>query len=325
MGAMFDVQKRRPMWLLAAFIGGIAFTTVALSFMKCSNADYPLINPSTPCISRDAREAVTFDAFHETLERWIFEHATEYGVTESAVYFRDLQNGPTFGINESVPFSPSSLLKVPVMIAIFREAEQEPTILKQEIEIEGSMQNPNQDIEAEKTVMDGHTYTIAELVEKMIVNSDNRSKDILRRLLTIHTSQEDPLLETLQEAGIATENYREGDFLSVKTYASFFRMLYHATFLNREMSNAALKLLARTTFTQGLIAGLPSKITVAHKFGIRDNIAEDPDQLHDCGIIYHPQRAYLLCIMTRGTDLELMSRFIAKISSMVYAEVDMRY
>ncbi|HLC75580.1 MAG TPA: serine hydrolase [Candidatus Peribacterales bacterium] len=323
---MFDAQKRRLVWLLMAFMGGIALTTAVFAVARCSNANYPLINPMTPCIARDAREAVTFTVFQKTLERWMDEYAAEYGVTESAVYFRDLQNGPTFGINDHILFSPSSLLKVPVMIAVFREAEREPTILEQEIEIKGAMLNPSQDIEPEKTVIDGHTYTVAELVEKMIVNSDNRSKDILRRLLILRTSQEDPLFETLQDAGMATEDYREDDFLSVKTYAAFFRMLYHATFLNREMSNAALELLTRTTFTQGLVAGLPLKTTAAHKFGIRDNnITKDLYQLHDCGIIYHPRRAYMLCIMTRGTDLDQMARFIAKISSMVYAEVDIKY
>jgi hypothetical protein len=38
------------------------------------------------------------------------------------------------------------------------------------------------------------------------------------------------------------------EFISVKDYASFFRILYNASYLNREYSETALKLLSETLY-----------------------------------------------------------------------------
>ncbi|MHB8709527.1 MAG: serine hydrolase, partial [Desulfuromonadales bacterium] len=70
----------------------------------------------------------------------------------------------------------------------------------------------------------------------------------------------------------------------------------------------------------GLTAGLPKSIEVAHKFGERGDLA-GAMQLHDCGVIYHPDTPYLLCVMTRGDQHNQMTAAIAETSRMVYDEV----
>ncbi|MBP9181152.1 MAG: serine hydrolase [Bacteroidia bacterium] len=44
-------------------------------------------------------------------------------------YFRDLDNGIWIGINEKEEFAPASLFKLPLMLAILKEAESNPAIL----------------------------------------------------------------------------------------------------------------------------------------------------------------------------------------------------
>ena len=56
---------------------------------------------------------------------------------EVSVYFRDLQYGPTFGIDEYSKFSPASLLKLPMMISYLSLSEDNPDILNKEIYFEG--------------------------------------------------------------------------------------------------------------------------------------------------------------------------------------------
>ena len=109
------------------------------------------------------------------------------------------------------------------------------------------------------------------------------------------------------------------DYMTVKEYASFFRILYNASYLNKEMSQKALDLLLRTDYKDGLIAGVPKNINVAHKFGERK--MGEVDQLHDCGIVYAPQKPYLICVMTRGTDFQVQGRVIADISRFTYASI----
>jgi len=60
----------------------------------------------------------------------LMKRYTDAGLLQDgSVYFRDLNNGMWFGINEGVFYRPASMLKVPVMIAYFKLAESTPAIL----------------------------------------------------------------------------------------------------------------------------------------------------------------------------------------------------
>jgi hypothetical protein len=110
----------------------------------------------------------------------------------------------------------------------------------------------------------------------------------------------------------------------INIIAGFFRVLYNATFLNAEYSNRALETLTHATFSDGLVAGIPKDVKIAHKFGERierNSKGELIVELHDCGIIYAPQTPYLLCVMTHGDSLETNATIIKEISSLVYDEV----
>ena len=62
---------------------------------------------------------------------------------------------------------------------------------------------------------------------------------------------------------------KEGaEYFTAKNYSKVFFALLNATYLNKENSEKALELLSNTDFTQGIVAGVPNNIKVAHKFGI---------------------------------------------------------
>jgi hypothetical protein len=115
----------------------------------------------------------------------------------------------------------------------------------------------------------------------------------------------------------------ESGYISVEDYAAFFRILFNASYLGHEASEKALALLARVEFTQGLRAGVPAEVEVAHKFGeFRLPAGEQqPFQLHDCGIVYASRSPYLLCVMTRGERVEPLPGVIAEVSRTVYESV----
>ena len=121
-----------------------------------------------------------------------------------------------------------------------------------------------------------------------------------------------------------TSQSKEDDFLSVQTYASFFRVLFNATYLSREASEWALDLLSKSEFRAGLAAGAPPGILVSHKFGEHSDANSGEVQLHDCGIIYYPQNPYLLCIMSKGANLEFLNDVISEVSHMTYAEITLQ-
>jgi beta-lactamase class A len=88
------------------------------------------------------------------------------------------------------------------------------------------------------------------------------------------------------------------------------------------MSEKALSILSLSQYFQGLVAGVPNNIKIAHKFGERKFNNTGETQLHDCGIIYAPKTPYLLCVMTKtNNNIDSASNVIKKISQTVYQKI----
>jgi len=114
--------------------------------------------------------------------------------------------------------------------------------------------------------------------------------------------------------------------MSVKEYASFFRILFNASYLNRDMSTKALRILSAVDYKNGIVAGVPSSVRVVHKFGERTLGPKlETKQLHDCGIVYYPNHPYLLCVMTRGSSFESLNEIVTDVSRLIYRELDSQY
>ena len=94
------------------------------------------------------------------------------------------------------------------------------------------------------------------------------------------------------------------DYISVKQFALFFRVLYNATYLNRQFSEKALSLLSETNPANGIGLGLQNDLTLAHRYRIRSFTDNGQTLLenHACGIIYYPQHPYIVCLMSVAKD-----------------------
>ena len=210
------------------------------------------------------------------------------------------------------------------MIAYYKKAEDDPTILDKKITYDQSTldtfgdTNSGEYFPPKVRIELNKSYTVEDLIEKMIIYSDNNAKN----LLLLNLGSDDEYYKVYTDLGFATppELSGGGDVLSVHEYASFYRVLYNASYLNQRYSEKALELLSKTDFTQGLTLPIPNNITVSHKFGEYTN--GDIRQLHDCGIIYYPQNPYILCILTRGTDFKNLEDVINTISKEVYNNVN---
>jgi len=210
------------------------------------------------------------------------------------VYFRDLKTGTWAGIDENAEYSPASLLKVPIMIAWFKKAEDHSGLLNTELVYSAPIDPAS---EAGTVLKVGSSYTVEQLISYMIKQSDNGAKDLL-----LVNLDDDTINSVFSDLGI--ENWGTGphdtEHISPVIYSRFLRILYNASYLNRDYSEKALDLLSTTDFNAGIVAGVPEGTTVAHKFGEYEDPAATTAELHDCGIIYHPTNPYLLCVMTKG-------------------------
>ena len=212
-------------------------------------------------------------------------------------------------------YSPASLLKLPVMMAYFKKVESDPELLKKKVKYLGKEVLLGQSIKPDRQIEKGKEYTVEDLIFRMMIYSDNAA-------LTLLEENIEPILidKVTLDLGVETATEKSpDDFMSVKGYAGLFRILYNASYIEKSYSEKALDILSHTEFDKGLVAGIPKGVTIAHKFGERE-IGNNIKQLHDCGIVYHT-RPYLLCVMTRGKDLNVLANIISQISKLTYDSV----
>ena len=178
------------------------------------------------------------------------------------------------------------------------------------------------------TLTPNQPYTVSELLSHLIIYSDNNAASLL-----VNNFDPNALGDIFTDLNLGSSSYdTTGDSVTPKQLSLMFRVLYNGTYLTADWSEKALELLSQVNYKQGLVAGVPAGITVAHKFGERELVDSvtgqvTNDELHDCGIIYYPGSPYLLCVMTKGNNgsLQQLQTAIAGISATVYQEVSNGY
>jgi beta-lactamase class A len=256
--------------------------------------------------------------FREAITRVSEARIADHSAGSIAVYLRELNSGLTFGREEQKMIAPGSLMKVPLMIAILKRAELDPALLRKTLLFdEGKAPGLPQHFDPPETLRHGSSYTVDDLLFRMIAYSDNNAT----QLLSGHFGM-DSVDDALRELDVPVDTSGPSDMISLRNYSAFFRVLYNATYLTHAMSEKALDLLARSTFTQGIRAGVPRGIAVVNKFG-ESNTGEYA--LQEFAIVYYPEHPYLLGIAAKGADPDALARALGEISRAVYQEMDRQH
>ena len=285
---------------------------------------YNFINPLLVCNINNSNVYSQNTLLSKELQSIIDTNKSSGNISKASVYFTDLKTGAWANVDGTEQFYPSSLGKIPLMIAYYQESESDPGILTKELTYPlGSTDlNAMQDIVPPQAILPGHSYSVEELIGYMIKYSDNNATALLDA--NINT---DTVNRVYGDLGIPTEenvNLANADFITAHQISTMFRVLYNGTYLSRDNSEKALALLSQVSFTQGLVAGVSSSTVVSHKLGlvgIAPNNVTTEHELHDCGIVYGTD-PYLMCVMTRGSaPLATLEGIIAQLSKAAYQGV----
>ncbi len=300
----------------------------SFSLVREASSGYKFIDPVLYTqISEDA-SFPQYLPLKQTLTQLASTTVSSSKATDVSVYFQDLNSSHWIGVNTGDRFSPASMLKVVTLISAYHTAESFPPLLSGTITIDNSQYQAvdSQDFYPPATpVTPGHSYSINDLLSHLIIESDNNANTVLTKYLGDTTVN-----QTFDDLHLPRPTTDSSDVDTAQEYSHLFRVLYNATYLTPSDSEKALELLSNTTFTQGLVAGVPPEVVVSHKFGertitISDSTSSSSRELHDCGIIYYPGHPYFLCVMTRGTDFPTLAAVIQNISHVVWQNVDAQY
>ncbi len=280
--------------------------------IRQNSSEFQYINPLL-FIDNSKEDFSEYKRLEKQMRDYIDESVKNGNASKVSVYFRDLNTSRWGGINERDLYAPSSMLKVAILMSYLKIVENDPGILEEKIwyqrkDVYGEFYKPTRKIE------EGY-HSVKELLQYMIIDSDNTSMSLLvafrsKNVVGIYSDLRLPDLLKGSD-----------DFMSAESYSYLFRTLYNATYLRRSYSEEALKILTLTSFDKGIVSGVPSSIKVAHKFGEHTVLTDGKvaeRQLHDCGIVYAPDKPYLLCVMTKGTNFADLEQIIGDLSRMVY-------
>ena len=294
--------------------------------LRTSAADYKYIDPLLSCEIGSEATFPELNPIKDSVAKVVKDQIQWGEAQDISVYFRRLNTAEWFELNGSTTYAPASLLKVFVMMAYYKAANEMdyPGLLQKQIAFEGS-KDPSKDMPGEiiPHLVSGRFYTVAQLIDQMIIYSDN---DALTTLANHFDSQTLNYFNLIfKDLGIPnpdSQNENSLNFMNVKDYSLVFRVLYGSTYLSERYSEHALDLLSRVHFKGGIVMGVPSSLAVAHKFGIK-SIPETATsagaaEFHDCGIVYYPNDPYFLCVMTRGSNFVSLQTAVQAASAAVY-------
>ncbi len=248
--------------------------------------------------------------------------------------FKDLEAGNSVLIKEKEMMHAASTMKVPVMIEVYKQAEEGKFRLDDRILVKNEFRSladnspfslrPEDDSDPEIYALIGQDMAIRELVERMITASSNLATNILIDLVRAKN-----VMATLEKMGISgmevlrgvedTLAYERG--LNNRTDALALMQVMEAIAASQAVSRSACRemidILTRQKFRAGIPAGLPESVRVGNKTGSITGIE------HDAAIVFPPGRKpYILAILIRGIPTsEAGERLIARLSAIVYQEI----
>jgi beta-lactamase class A len=250
----------------------------------------------------------------EDLERSIRAILRDAGDADIAVAFRDLKTGQEVLIRADRRFHAASTMKVPVMMEVFRQAEAGSLALDDKITLrnefvsiaDGSRYtlDPADDSETALYRHVGEERTVGDLVRLMITESSNLATNLLVERVT--AAKVSALMRDLGAGEVRVlrgvednRAYARGlnNEVTARGLLTILRRLAERRVVSSRASDRMLEVLRGQKFNEGIPAGLPEGVAVAHKTGWFAGV------YHDAAVVEPRGRApYVLVVLTRGIE-----------------------
>ena len=275
---------------------------------------YSMINPLLSVnLSAESNDLATLKA---SIQNLIDDDKRQGVLTSASVYLCRFSHGDWISINPEESYRPGSLMKVLVLMDYLKESEANSQLLSKKLTFEKAENLPVQSYK-DKSIEQGHSYTVKELLHYMIAYSDNNATNLLYKNADLNS-----LKKVFTDLNIAEPNLNDMNYqISARNFSEFLTILYNATYLSKASSEYAMELLSECDFKDGMLKDVPTTVKVAHKYGEWGDIRMNIHELHESGIFYLDNKPYLLTVMTRGNSQKELGDELSKISKLVYDHI----
>lgn len=203
------------------------------------------------------------------------------------LYVIRLNGGISYGINENDIFEPASLNKLPVMLAMYIEAEKENLdletiyILKSSDKVAGSGSLYGKP--------EGYELTYRDILSYMGKESDNTAANIARTILGEEKIKQAIEIVGIKDTVVIGENQKTTPY----DIGLFFEKLWEGNVISKKHRDEFLGFITDTIYEEWLAAGIPSGTDVAHKYGREIHV------VNDAGIVFTDD-PFVMVLLSKG-------------------------
>ncbi|RXT07866.1 serine hydrolase [Ammoniphilus sp. CFH 90114] len=259
----------------------------------------------------------------------LVDHVKE--LTESSggvwgVVIEDLQTGEEFRHNAEERFYAASIIKVPIMVAVFDAANEGKFHLSDTLALRREDMTSGAGVLQHMTA--GTRLSIYDLVTLMIIQSDNTATNMLIDLVGKKRIRE--VIKELELSGTVFFNklqvipypLKGSNQMTAGDAAQLMKRLVTQKVISWQACEQMIEIMKKQQLNDflpsyysdpdGEISGMPPSWAFAHKTGMVTQIH------HDVGVLYRNGRAVLLSVFSRGLETKEARQTMANIGLAVY-------
>ena len=286
-------------------VGLIALVVVFASSLYCGlrgraeRQAYPGNVASAASDEVPENYAALKEELETALRQW---NDTTYGI-----FFKDIESGASFGINESEPVTAASTVKLPVVLYLNELIASGELDWNDKVRYDSATDWQDGAGILQFAARDGDTFSLRILANLAITISDN----IAYKMLTRHLGRNN-IIDFMRSLG-GTIVFPEGrNITCARDMGSYLEAVIAFAKAHPDLGSRLLDDMSHPIYHVGIPGKLPEKVIVAHKEGDVSGIA------NDVGIVF-TDKPYILVILSKGVpDIDEGFARIARISQMVY-------
>ena len=219
------------------------------------------------------------------------------------IYVYNLTDKQSFGVSQDEVFPAASLIKLPVILTFYQEAEAGKIDLESEYVLKAKDKLTGAGVIQYKPV--GTVYTYRKLAELMCQQSDNTAFNIVRQLLG-----DEKIQATINNLRMTKTSLAENE-TSPADIGLFFRKFYSGSVLSRNHRDEIVDYLTKTAFEDRIPAGVPEGTKVAHKIG------NETGSFSDAGIVFGKE-PFILVILSKDALEKEALKALPEITKIVW-------
>jgi beta-lactamase class A len=272
-------------------------------------------------VPEDERERV--DEGLEDARQEIEDYAEDYDGT-AGVYAQDIKGGYGYGVNPDETFFGASVMKIPLIVAVFRKIDEGEVSLNDSFPTEsGDWAGGAGWLQWEEA---GKSHTVEDYMWMMMTQSDNVASNALLRLVG-GPAYVNEVAESLgapntflyqkitsERAAVPALDNRTAP----RDMATILDKVYTGEALSPDSSQKMIEIMYQNELQSSLKDGLPKDVEVAKKGGWLYKVYDE------AGIVWHEDRPYVIAIFSKhgSEDVEVGKALLRGISSGIYKAQD---